>query len=1315
MPLASILSILLELSGAGAEEQASAAPGAAEDPAAEAGEEGGAEASAAAAADATNGKKEGEAAAAPGAAEGTSGAAAAAGAPTGGVPLPPGLGLEGGEGAAVVAAPPPPGATGGGEDGALDVILQNIRTKKHNGVASSSSSSPPATPEKPDAGGVEYAVQGSGTKRQLVKFKVDAEGRKRRLCDVEGCQSNARQAGRCPRHLTPALAAAAKAQRKAREKASKARRTEEEEGEEEAERSPKKAKKKGPTKIPTMTIPEDPDADKRAPSGPLCVLPGCAGRRQNKGTVCCAKHKKLASRLEEVLATAATKSAPGGSGGGKSLKPQLKAGTKVYAAYWEPDDAKRREEPSWHPGAVSSVAVRKASDERFGPVRWYNVNYDDGDRTTGIHDAFVFPVEDYELVTRRDEENEKRKRAANWKGVKNVTDGKSKDAWAASVGWYVAAIDGERRPFSTLAEALRAYDAHVVRAKGLSTRKVDLNLAEEWGDLFQAAAGGAKATGGKRTRDSAGSAKGAKRRKLDKDEEEEEEEDPEEAAARAARNAPCRALDGCTKKNFPNCDGYCLEHFKLLEPDKEKVEAVVAEMKKKVACKAEGCVRQKNKKFDNYCRICFRDKEPAAYEAILAQEKKDKAEKKARKEALKAAERAREEAQKAGVEHPPAAEAANGDAKAEAGDGTGVASALYGDGAKPSGPDDAKADVVVVPVDGALVNPKTPAKKKAPVKRKLTPAQMCKLEGCETRKKLGCGGYCAGHKWLALKLSAPIAATEDTLRLKPVYEVDEKVYAAYWPPEDMDRETKPTWHPGVVTYVKERDEPDDEKYGEVRRYNVTYDLGDRLRGLNEHLVCSSEDYEQRLNLDVLEEGGGRKMAAASWRGVKGVRNVADKKSDDKWAKHCGWYVATIDGTKHNFASLQEALRTYDAATVRRKGLLTQEKDLNMPEEWGKLFGKEDVADEAGNGMKKVPKNDSIFCGAEGCTLHKVTNCYGYCLHHFKLIETDQSKVEAVTALVMKQRRCKTTGCLRYKVLKGDGYCGPCFLEKNPGPNTFPTTQGEFVPGQTAPAKWTSEEIQLLIKLDEQYASYSGPDKYKKMAQMMPHWGVSGCSQKILNLRYMVREGMDIIGSVLGLVDIKTTLANWKKEEIGLLMSLEDKFQGLEEEAKNAKISQALPRWNTDKCSFKTLFMRWQTMVRQETETKKRKRKETMAKKDAKREAEAQAKKDAKREAEAQAKRNKAKKAAAKSPQPPSYQAATKAKAHPVLLPGGKTAVASPPNSAKKVNAETTPPHGKIDDKFVDILNNDPYLQDRCQPKTVEELTGGPGHKRENSC
>jgi len=60
--------------------------------------------------------------------------------------------------------------------------------------------------------------------------------------------------------------------------------------------------------------------------------------------------------------------------------------------------------------------------------------------------------------------------------------------WARSVGWYVANVNGEERPFSLLSDALRAYDAHVIQSSYLlqtDDKKSQINLPEDWEDNFE--------------------------------------------------------------------------------------------------------------------------------------------------------------------------------------------------------------------------------------------------------------------------------------------------------------------------------------------------------------------------------------------------------------------------------------------------------------------------------------------------------------------------------------------------------------------------------------------------------------------------------------------------------------------------------------------------------------------------------------------------------------------------------------------------------------------------------------------------------------
>mmetsp|Transcript_8925 Transcript_8925/g.15776 ORF Transcript_8925/g.15776 Transcript_8925/m.15776 type:complete len:866 (-) Transcript_8925:73-2670(-) len=184
----------------------------------------------------------------------------------------------------------------------------------------------------------------------------------------------------------------------------------------------------------------------------------------------------------------------------KSLKPLLEIGTAVYSAYWCPlNDPSRDLDPDWYPGVVSSYKVSKTiEDERYGNVRYYNVHFDDGDESEHVADHFIMGAEEYLLNLRQEEGDEDemgsrhlgrgsgKRHSLCWMGVKNVTDRTSCDMWARHVGWYVATIDDVEHTFSLLSDALRAYDAAIVRSNGgSSTNASSLNLPEDWSRLFE--------------------------------------------------------------------------------------------------------------------------------------------------------------------------------------------------------------------------------------------------------------------------------------------------------------------------------------------------------------------------------------------------------------------------------------------------------------------------------------------------------------------------------------------------------------------------------------------------------------------------------------------------------------------------------------------------------------------------------------------------------------------------------------------------------------------------------------------------------------
>ncbi|KAL7526567.1 hypothetical protein ACHAXR_004615, partial [Thalassiosira sp. AJA248-18] len=156
----------------------------------------------------------------------------------------------------------------------------------------------------------------------------------------------------------------------------------------------------------------------------------------------------------------------------KELKPLLKVNDEVYAAWWPDEDSRRtNSQSSWYEGRIKSVkAVDKGGD--YGPEYYYSIVYWDDDSLDHVSDVFVWPKAEYLLSTN----------GKKWIGVNNVIDEDPSlsGQWAGVTGWYTATIDGEEYSFSLLSEAMRAYDASVVRRNGAKTKPSDLNLPKEW-------------------------------------------------------------------------------------------------------------------------------------------------------------------------------------------------------------------------------------------------------------------------------------------------------------------------------------------------------------------------------------------------------------------------------------------------------------------------------------------------------------------------------------------------------------------------------------------------------------------------------------------------------------------------------------------------------------------------------------------------------------------------------------------------------------------------------------------------------------------
>ncbi|KAL7546752.1 hypothetical protein ACHAWF_010085 [Thalassiosira exigua] len=171
----------------------------------------------------------------------------------------------------------------------------------------------------------------------------------------------------------------------------------------------------------------------------------------------------------------------------RNLKPRLEEGEEVYAL-WRARGRSRS--CGWYPGKVTGRR-ELGHGGPYGPIRFYDVRFDDGDERSNVQDHLVMNKRDYLLSVRRNVESydgdgsdddgggggEKK-----WIGVKNKVDRNAfrDDDWARKVGWYVTTVDGEERSFSLLSDALLAYDADAVRRHGAGTRRSDLNLPNEW-------------------------------------------------------------------------------------------------------------------------------------------------------------------------------------------------------------------------------------------------------------------------------------------------------------------------------------------------------------------------------------------------------------------------------------------------------------------------------------------------------------------------------------------------------------------------------------------------------------------------------------------------------------------------------------------------------------------------------------------------------------------------------------------------------------------------------------------------------------------
>ena len=182
-------------------------------------------------------------------------------------------------------------------------------------------------------------------------------------------------------------------------------------------------------------------------------------------------------------------------------------------------------------------------------------------------------------------------------------------------------------------------------------------------------------------------------------------------------------------------------------------------------------------------------------------------------------------------------------------------------------------------------------------------------------------------------LKSPPRPAKTIANLKPLFEVGDAVYAAWWDPKlNMNKRTglNASWYPGSVLSYKTIGR---NMYGPLREYSIKYDDGDVLQQLEDCWIFSKMDYELTMKFD-------------QWKPI-GVRKKFDKQSDDMWAKRVGWYEVTVDGENQSFSFLYDAMKAHDACVIRKHGVQTKRSYLNLPEDYPELFS--NVKEEASGG------------------------------------------------------------------------------------------------------------------------------------------------------------------------------------------------------------------------------------------------------------------------------------------------------------------------------------------------------------------------------
>lgn len=185
------------------------------------------------------------------------------------------------------------------------------------------------------------------------------------------------------------------------------------------------------------------------------VPPSNAILEKNKGEDECEKKAGVEDAAQNLRAIANTYS-----------KPFIKKGQQVYACWSGPDGLGQ----VWYPGRVWDIKEYPGSE--YGPQRKFDVVFDDGDTESNLDEIWVSDRIEYEICTQKPEEE--------WIGVRNICFPESNDEYAQTIGWYETCFGGINRVYSSLVEALRSHDKHIIEIKGKGIVSAsDLNFPQE--------------------------------------------------------------------------------------------------------------------------------------------------------------------------------------------------------------------------------------------------------------------------------------------------------------------------------------------------------------------------------------------------------------------------------------------------------------------------------------------------------------------------------------------------------------------------------------------------------------------------------------------------------------------------------------------------------------------------------------------------------------------------------------------------------------------------------------------------------------------